>query len=219
MTDSVASTVAWLDANPTPDIIFMDVEVSDGDCFEIFRQRELSSQVIMTTAYDSYAIKAFETGSIDYLLKPYDVSALERAVGRCRERGASGAENVGALLAGLGLRGKKQYRGRIIVRIGERIIPVNVSDVACFYSEGKSNSLMTDDGKKYIIDMTIDSLDGELDPELFFRVSRGCIVSRKSVKSVTKLANSRLGICLEPEPPVEMTVSRSRVEDFLSWLE
>lgn len=185
MTDSVASTVAWLDANPTPDIIFMDVELSDGDCFEIFRQRELSSQVIMTTAYDSYAIKAFETGSIDYL----------------------------------GLRGKKQYRGRIIVRIGERIIPVNVSDVACFYSEGKSNSLMTDDGKKYIIDMTIDSLDGELDPELFFRVSRGCIVSRKSVKSVTKLANSRLGICLEPEPPVEMTVSRSRVEDFLSWLE
>lgn len=219
MTDSVASTVAWLDANPTPDIIFMDVELSDGDCFEIFRQRELSSQVIMTTAYDSYAIKAFETGSIDYLLKPYDVSALERAVGRCRERGASGVENVGALLAGLGLRGKKQYRGRIIVRIGERIIPVNVSDVACFYSEGKSNSLMTDDGKKYIIDMTIDSLDGELDPELFFRVSRGCIVSRKSVKSVTKLANSRLGICLEPEPPVEMTVSRSRVEDFLSWLE
>ena len=219
MTDSVASTVAWLDANPTPDIIFMDVELSDGNCFEIFRQRELSSQVIMTTAYDSYAIKAFETGSIDYLLKPYDVAALERAVGRCRERGASGVENVGALLAGLGLRGKKQYRGRIIVRIGERIIPVNVSDVACFYSEGKSNSLMTDDGKKYIIDMTIDSLDGELDPELFFRVSRGGIVSRKSVKSVTKLANSRLGICLEPESPVEMTVSRSRVEDFLSWLE
>ncbi len=220
MTDSVMSTLSWLDANPSPDIIFMDVELSDGNCFEIFRQRKISSQVIMTTAYDSYAIKAFEAGSIDYLLKPYDNSALERAVGRCRERAASpGAGDIGALLSRLGLGEKKQYRERVIVKIGERIIPVRISDVACFFSEGKSNCLMTADSRKYVIDMTIDSLDGELDPEMFFRVSRGCIVSRGAVKSVTRLGNSRLGIFMEPAPPVELTVSRARVDDFLSWLE
>ena len=228
MTDSVRSTVDWLGANPAPDIIFMDVELSDGECFEIFRLTRVTSQVVMTTAYDSYAIKAFETGSIDYLLKPYDMSALQRAVGRCRERlSLKQGTDVQKLLAALGTAvasgtaapAGKSYRERMVVRIGEQIIPVEMSDAACFYSEGKSNFLMTFSGQKYVIDSTMDTLEGELDPTRFFRVSRGCIVARKAVKSVTRQLGSRLKLCLEPEPPVEMTVSRARVDDFLAWLE
>lgn len=228
MTDSVRSTVDWLGANPAPDIIFMDVELSDGECFEIFRLTRVTSQVVMTTAYDSYAIKAFETGSIDYLLKPYDMSALQRAVGRCRERlSLKQGTDVQKLLAALGTAvasgtaapAGKSYRERMVVRIGEQIIPVEMSDAACFYSEGKSNFLMTFSGQKYVIDSTMDTLEGELDPTRFFRVSRGCIVARKAVKSVTRQLGSRLKLAMEPEPPVEMTVSRARVDDFLAWLE
>ncbi len=232
MTDSVRSTVDWLGSHPAPDVIFMDVELADGECFEIFRLTKVSSQVIMTTAYDSYAIKAFETGSIDYLLKPYDMSALQRAVGRCRERlSLKQGTDVRKLLAALGSAvssgpalssgpsGRKSYRERMVVRIGEQIIPLEMSDVACFYSEGKSNYIMTFGGRKYVIDTTMDSLDGELDPSRFFRVSRGCIVSRKAVRSVTRHLGSRLRLSLEPAPPVEMTVARARAEDFLAWLE
>ncbi len=229
MTDSVRSTVDWLGANPAPDIIFMDVELSDGECFEIFRLAKVTSQVVMTTAYDSYAIKAFETGSIDYLLKPYDMSALQRAVGRCRERlSLKQGTDVQKLLAALGTAvvsgtaaspAGKTYRERMVVRIGERIIPVEMADAACFYSEGKSNFLMTFSGQKYVIDSTMDTLEGELDPTRFFRVSRGCIAARKAVKSVTRQLGSRLKLAMEPEPPVEMTVSRARVDDFLAWLE
>lgn len=228
MTDSVRSTVDWLGANPAPDIIFMDVELSDGECFEIFRLTKVTSQVVMTTAYDSYAIKAFETGSIDYLLKPYDMSALQRAVGRCRERlGLRQGTDVQKLLAALGTAVAsgtaaspgKSYRERMVVRIGEQIIPVEMADAACFYSEGKSNFLMTFSGQKYVIDSTMDTLEGELDPTRFFRVSRGCIVARKAVKSVTRQLGSRLRLAMEPEPPVEMTVSRARADDFLAWLE
>lgn len=229
MTDSVRSTVDWLGANPAPDIIFMDVELSDGECFEIFRLTRVTSQVVMTTAYDSYAIKAFETGSIDYLLKPYDMSALQRAVGRCRERlSLKQGTDVQKLLAALGTAvasgtaappAGKTYKERMVVRIGEQIIPVEMGDAACFYSEGKSNFLMTFSGQKYVIDSTMDTLEGELDPTRFFRVSRGCIVARKAVKSVTRQLGSRLKLAMEPEPPVEMTVSRARVDDFLAWLE
>ncbi len=250
-TDSVRSTVDWLGSHPAPDVIFMDVELADGECFEIFRLTEVSSQVIMTTAYDSYAIKAFETGSIDYLLKPYDMSSLRRAVGRCRERlslkqgtdvqkllaalgsavssGALASPGASGTLAGQsgpsgevgspGPAGRRAYRERMVVRIGEQIIPLELSDAACFYSEGKSNYIMTFGGQKYVIDSTMDSLDGELDPSRFFRVSRGCIVARKAVRSVTRHLGSRLRLSLEPSPPVEMTVSRARVDDFLAWLE
>jgi DNA-binding LytR/AlgR family response regulator len=105
------------------------------------------------------------------------------------------------------------------VRVGEQIIPVEMSDVACFYSEDKANFLMTFDGHKYMIDITMDALVEELDPSCFFRVSRGCIVARKAVRSVTRQPGPRLSLSMQPKPPVEITVSRARVDDFLAWLE
>lgn len=219
-TDSVAATVEWLESHPAPDIIFMDVELSDGDCFEIFRQTEVRSKIIMTTAYDSYAIRAFEAGSVDYLLKPISLEALSRAVSRCRERRDSG--DIAAVLRSLGGTVESRpprYKRRWLVRLGDKIIPVDSGDVAYFYSEDKANCLVVADGSRYIVDYTMDSLEHRLDPDQFFRISRGCIVSRHAVKSVTRHLNGRLKLSVDPVCDTELLVSRARVDDFLAWLE
>ncbi len=216
-TDSVTRTVSWLRENSV-DVIFMDVELSDGNCFEIFRQCNIKSKVIMTTAYDSYAIKAFEAGSVDYLLKPIDISALHRAVGRCRK--SENFLDVEALLKAVsGEAVRKEYKERYIVRINDRIIPLHTADIAYFFSEEKTNYLVTFDNQKYIIDSALDVLNEELNPETFFRISRSCIISMKAIDSITKQPGSRLKITARPKSPFEMTVSRSRVDDFLFWLE
>lgn len=219
-TGSVNSTLSWL---KTPgnhaDVIFMDVELSDGVCFEIFRQHDIKAKVIMTTAYDSYAIKAFEAGSVDYLLKPIDLSALKRAVARCRMSG--GQIDMEALMKAFNSNPapKKEYRERLLIRFNDRIVPVLTEDIAYIYSEEKTNWMVTFDGNRYIIDSSLDIIGDDLDPDRFFRISRGCIVSMKAISSIIKQAGSRLRIVSKPEAPFEMTVSRSRVDDFLIWLE
>ncbi len=219
-TSSVKSTVAWLkDPANTVDVIFMDVELSDGECFEIFRQVNVKAKVIMTTAYDSYALKAFEAGSIDYLLKPIEPDSLKRAVARCRMSG--GQIDAEALLKaiGNGTSAKKEYKERYIVRFNDRIVPLLTSNIAYVYSEEKNNYLVTFDEQRYIIDSSLDVISEEFNPEYFFRISRGCIVSLKAIKSIIKQAGGRLRIVAEPVSSFEMTVSRSRVDDFLKWLE
>ncbi len=217
-TDSIKNTVSWLRTEGnSADIIFMDVELSDGVCFEIFRQVEVKAKVIMTTAYDSYALKAFEAGSVDYLLKPVESAALKRAVARCRMSG--GQIDVEALLKAVGGESKKEYKERYIVRFNDRIVPLETSNIAYIYSEEKNNYLVTFDEQRYIIDSSLDLVIDEFNPEQFFRVSRSCIVSLKAIVSIIKQAGGRLRIVARPEPDFEMTVSRSRVEDFLKWLE
>ena len=218
-TDSIKNTVSWLRTEGnSADIIFMDVELSDGVCFEIFRQVEVKAKVIMTTAYDSYALKAFEAGSVDYLLKPVDASALKRAVARCRMSG--GQVDVEALMKALGEAApKKEYKERYIIRFNDRIVPLETSNIAYIYSEEKNNYLVTFDEQRYIIDSSLDLVIDEFNPEQFFRVSRSCIVSLKAIVSIIKQAGGRLRIVARPEPDFEMPVSRSRVEDFLKWLE
>lgn len=217
-TTSVKGTVAWLkEPGNIADIIFMDVELSDGICFEIFRQVKVVAKIIMTTAYDSYALKAFEAGSVDYLLKPIDSSELKRAVARCRMSG--GTIDVEALALAMGAPGKKNYKERYLVRLNDRIVPLQTTNIAYIYSEDKNNYLVTFDGQKYIIDSSLDVISEELDPDYFFRISRGCIVSMKAIGTIIKQIGGRLRIMATPEPSFEMTVSRSRVDDFMSWLE
>lgn len=219
-TTSVKGTVEWL---KTPeniaDIIFMDVELADGECFEIFRQVEIKAKVIMTTAYDSYALKAFEAGSIDYLLKPVDISALKRAVARCRMSG--GQIDVEALLKAVGSNNapQKEYKERYIVRFNDRIVPLLTSNIAYVYSEDKTNYLVTFEEQRYIVDCSLDVISEDLNPDEFFRISRSCIISMKAITSIIKQQGGRLRVVARPEPSFEMTVSRSRVDDFLEWLE
>ena len=220
--DSVKSAIEWLSKNgDSIDIIFMDVELSDGVCFEIFKQIEIKANVIMTTAYDSYALKAFEAGSIDYLLKPIEAEPLKRSVARCRKN--DNGVNVEALLKMLGGNQfgspAKEYKERYIVRFNDRIVPLNVADIAYIYSEEKNNYLVTTDGQKYIIDSSLDVMNEELNPDAFFKISRSCIIAMKSIKSIIKQPGGRLRIVTTIDSHFEMTVSRSRVDDFLIWLE
>lgn len=219
-TDSIKGTVAWL---KTPgnkaDIIFMDVELADGNCFEIFRQVNVTSRVIMTTAYDTYALNAFEAGSVDYLLKPIEPDALKRAVARCRMSGGNpDVENLEKAFNTDNSQ-RKEYKERYLIRFNDRIIPLETSKIAYIFSEEKNNWLVTFEGKKYIIDSSLDIVSDELNPERFFRISRSCIVSMKAISSLIKQTGGRLRIVSSPESSFEMTVSRSRVEDFLNWLE
>ena len=215
-TGSVRDTVEWL---RTPgneaDVIFMDVELSDGECFEIFRQVDVTARVIMTTAYDSYAVRAFEVNSIDYLLKPIDPAALKRAVERCRQRDA-GIDAERLLSA---LRTPREYKQRYVVRFNDRIVPVRTADIAYFYSEEKNTYLVTCDNNRYVMDLSLDILSEELDERSFFRISRNCIISMQAISSVVKYLGNRLKVIARPRPDFELVVSRSRVEDFLRWLE
>lgn len=216
---SVKGAVSWLkDVSNNPDIIFMDVELSDGICFEIFRQVDVRAKVIMTTAYDHYALKAFEAGSIDYLLKPIEAEQLKRAVARCRMSGGRiDIESLARALEGVGVH--KAYKERIIVRFNDRIIPLPTSGIAYIFSEDKNNYLVNFDGQRYILDSSLDVIMKELDPEYFFRISRSCIISLKAIDTIVKQMGGRLKLVVHPEPSFEMTVSRSRTDDFMQWLE
>ncbi len=215
-TASIKETVCWLNGHPgSADVIFMDVELSDGNCFEIFRQTKVDAKVIMTTAYDSYAIKAFEAGSIDYLLKPVDQDALKRAIDRCR-KSASGIdlERLSRIFGPAA-----EYRQRFIVRINDKILPVRTDDIAYFYSEEKNTVMETFDGRKYIIDSTLDVLTDELEPMKFFRISRGCILNMQAIESLVKHLGNRLRVIANPRPDFDMTVSRGRADEFMKWIE
>lgn len=213
---SVKEAVDWLSfSGNKPDILFMDVELSDGDCFEIFRQVKIEAGVIMTTAYENYAVKAFEVNSVDYLLKPIEIQPLTRAIERCRNRRSN--IDIDALLGGLNHR--TEPRKRFIVKFNDSIVPVNVDEIAYFFSAEKNTWIVTSDNQHFALDQSLDIISEELDSEIFFRISRNCIVSVKAIAGITKQSGGRLCLSSRPKSAFEMTVSRSRVDDFLHWLE
>ena len=242
LTASVKETVGWL-ADHHPDVIFLDVELSDGNCFDIFPQVKVDALVVMTTAYDNYAVKAFEINSVDYLLKPVDVEDLRRAVNRVSERlGASGGIDYakvlevfrqaqkgddlpvpgdvpGATPGTVPAAGK--HREKFLIRLNDRIVPVSVHDIAYFYSEAKNSYIVTREGKTYVLDDSLDMIESGLDPKAFFRISRGAIIAENVIDSASKLLGGRLRLTLKPGIPAgtDLTVSRARADDFLNWLE
>jgi len=221
---SVKSSVEWLKEN-SADVIFMDVELSDGNSFEIFRQIQISAQVIMTTAYDNYAIKAFEEGSVDYILKPIDLTALQRAITRVKanlEKGTS--TDFQKIMSLLGKPSAPTYKERFLVKFNDMIVPVNSNEIAFIYSEEKENKVVTNEGIAYITDSSLDTFTSELNPEKFFKISRSCIMAKDNIASVSKILGGRLkviarnGLKRKGEDP-DLTVSRARTDDFLKWLE
>ena len=215
-TASVKETVAWL-ASHKPDVIFMDVELSDGTCFDIFAQTPVQAQVIMTTAYDSYAVKAFKVNSVDYLLKPVEEEELRRAVSRVAERMAADAPAIDFVKVSESFRPREKF----LIRLNDRIVPVSVRDIAYFYSEAKNSYIVTRDGKTYVMDDSLDTIESGLDPKAFFRISRGAIIAENVIDSASKLLGGRLRLSLVPGIPsaTDLTVSRARADAFLEWLE
>ena len=212
------------------DLIFMDVELSDGNCFEIFKRTEVRQAVIMTTAYDNYAVKAFEVNSVDYLLKPIDTEYLRRAVDRALERIRTerGGHDLSKIMDALTLLregktdpGASPKKEKFIIRLNDRIVPVNTREIAYFYSESKNSFLVTRGNVAYVIDESLDAVEHQLDPGSFFRISRSCIISSDAIESVSKLFGGRLKISLTKgiDSHTDLTVSRARVVPFMNWLE
>lgn len=216
--DSVKSSIEWLNNNKA-DIIFMDVELSDGQCFEIFKQVKVEVPVIITTAYSDYAIKAFKINSIDYLLKPLDENEFIEAFNKSVKISRGAQPDYNRIQELISRNMPVEYRERFIVKLNEQIKVITIDEIAYFMAEEKVTFIVLNNGKRYITDYTLDSLETMLNPKRFFRLTRSYMASINSVKSVSKYFNSRLKIKLEPSTQEEVLVSRIRVQDFLKWLE
>ena len=209
---SVRDSVEWL-RNNTADLIFMDIQLLDGCCFDIFDVVEVRTPIIFTTAYDQYALKAFKVNSVDYLLKPVDEDELVAAVRKMDYK----YDNIRNLIESY--MPTVRYKTRISVKTGDIYRFLLIDEVAYFISEDGFTYAVTHNEKKHIVDYTISSLETQLDPKRFFKLSRGCIVSIDSIEKITAYFNSRLKVTLKGRKNISIILSRVRVPDFLNWID
>jgi two-component system response regulator LytT len=221
MLHSVEESIEWFSNNPHPELIFLDIQLSDGLSFEIFESIPIQSAVIFTTAYDEYALRAFKLNSIDYLLKPIDEDDLETAVNKYRgqqTKAHSLSLDFDQIKRMLANPAEKSYKKRFTVKMGQHLKMISIEDAECFYSENKGTYIHTADGRDYLLENTLEQLENEIDPAKFFRVSRKFIVSINAIKDIVVYTNSRLKIILPTYKEDEVIVSRERVNDFRTWL-
>ncbi|NCU03427.1 MAG: response regulator transcription factor, partial [Chitinophagaceae bacterium] len=200
VTDSIKGTVDWLQENTQPDLILMDIELADGQSFEIFNLTEVKSPVIFTTSYDEYALKAFKVNSVDYLLKPIQKEELQAALQKYRQLHTTAKpvdDKAGISLENLvrELQQKlqpKEFRKRFLVKHAQKLVSVEIDEIAYFYSDGRLNFFKTIDNKKYVVDYTMDELEDMLDPEKYFRISRSFYVSVSSIDKIDDYFGNRL---------------------------
>lgn len=222
MLHSVEESIIWFNGNEHPDLIFLDIQLSDGLSFEIFDQVDVKSAIIFTTAYDEYALQAFKLNSVDYLLKPIDDEELEVAVNKYKNMTASKAkisvdfEDIKKLLVNPI---EREYKKRFTVKVGQHIKIINADDIECFFSENKGTYAATADGRNYLLDVTLENLESELEPKNFFRVSRKFYINVNYIKDIVSYTNSRLKLVLNKYNDSEIIVSREKVKDFKLWLE
>ena len=222
MLHSVSEAVEWFSENEHPDLIFLDIQLSDGLSFEIFEKVAIKSAIIFTTAYDEYALKAFKLNSIDYLLKPIDEEDLAIAVKKFKIRMPDQKPlqiDFEQIKNMLGNPFEKTYKKRFTVKIGQQLKVVQTEDIECLYSENKGTYIHTKDNRDYLIDSTLEVLENELDPEEFFRVSRKFLIPMKAIKEISMYSNSRLKVILPTYKGDEVVVSREKVSDFKSWID
>lgn len=219
---SIEESVEYLSNNPMPDLLFMDIHLADGPSFSIFDEVTISCPIIFTTAYDQYALQAFEVNSIDYLLKPIDKNDLQRALAKFRKISEKNMpfdkEYATKLIEQMGLMSRQHlYKSCFLFPERDKLIPVNTEQVAYFYSESRRVKVYTFQNTTYHSDQTLDDLITELDPSEFFRVNRQFILSRKSIKDMTLWFGNKLSINLNIEVPERVVVSRARVKEFKRW--
>lgn len=222
MLHSVEESIAWFQEHPHPELIFLDIQLSDGLSFEIFEAVEINSAVIFTTAYDAYALQAFKLNSIDYLLKPIDEEELAAAVAKYRSRLPSQQPRMvdfndirKMLVNPL----DRSYKKRFSIKIGQHLKLIAADDIECIYSENKGTYAYTSDGRNYLLDVSLDQLEADLEPEVFFRVSRKFYVNIEAIKDMISYTNSRIQIRLKTFTDHDIIVARERVKDFREWLE
>ncbi|MHC1778331.1 MAG: LytR/AlgR family response regulator transcription factor [Lentimicrobium sp.] len=225
--DTVISSIAHLEEVRDYDLIFLDIQLADGKSFAIFEAVQVDIPVIFTTAFDEYALQAFDLNSIDYLLKPVNKEKLQLSLAKFKKlKSFFGAGNITEgpnkrlyeMIDSLKERQSVQYKDRFLVNKGDSLIPVKINEIACFYAEDKVVFLLTFDKRRFIIPNTLEELESRLDPHLFFRVNRQFILSGEAIHKVHNYFNFKLKVELVPDPGIDVIVSRSRGADFKAWM-
>lgn len=221
--DSIESSVEWFGSNSVPDLVFMDIQLSDGLCFEIFNRVNVDCPVVFTTAFDEYAIQAFRVNSIDYLLKPVKPDDVIRSLEKYNKLKNQYVPSFSSLDFREILRNmsgsRPIYKSRFLVKTGQSFIRVDCKDIAYFHTENKLTYIILFNGRKYLADHTLDLLEKELDPSVFFRISRQFIVSINSVESVHLYFGGSLKLNITPAIDDEVIVSRRRTVGFREWMD
>lgn len=227
VTETIEETVIWLKDHQEPDLIFLDIELSDGQSFEIFKRIRVDCPIIFTTAYDEYALKAFELNSIDYLLKPIKEEELSKALAKlnnlkkslgrdAQSHGASFEKLLEDLKSSIAVHQPK--RDRFLSKMGQRLVSVDLKDIAYFFSRNKISHIRTKDGKDYVLDYTMDDIQQMLDSARFFRLNRQVIASIESIDKTNFYFNNKLKISLIPVFEEEVLVSRERAAEYKKWM-
>lgn len=219
--DSVTDACAYLESNKSFDVVFADIQLSDGLSFDIFSKHEIQQPVVFTTAYNEFAIKAFELNSIDYLLKPIEQSQLSKALDKL-EKLKQNYSNTSLLLTADKLKellsAKQEFKTRFVSKIGDQYKYTAVNDIAYFEADDNVVYAVTSSAK-LLINYKMEELEQVLNPKQFFRINRGCIVQITAIQKVHKYFNSRLSIELMPKTQEPVLVSRLKVDEFLKWMD
>ena len=229
VTDSIEDTVEWLktnraDAQPDPDVIFLDIELSDGQSFEIFNRIDVKSTVIFTTSYDEYALQAFKVNSIDYLLKPVHREDLQRSLNKYEALKAhsqpaqDSLSGIKKLLEEMKLHAAPDYRERFLVKQNQKLLSIEVSEIAYFFTDERYSFFTTHTNQKFLVDYTLDELAETIDPARFFRINRGMMLTHRAVEKMEPYFGNRLALSLRPVHGKQALVSREKVSDFKQWM-
>ncbi len=216
---SIKDTIDWFSNNPMPDLMFMDIQLADGNSFQLFNKIKIHCPVIFTTAHEDYALQAFKVNSVDYLLKPIDAADVKKAVDKLKilQRSRSFTLDYAEILKTIQAPGKK-YKDRFVIRIGDTIKSLIVADIAYFYTENKSNFVCTNEGKRLPIDFNLDQVEQMLNPKNFFRINRQFIIGHHAIEEMKAHTRSRVIVKLHPPTKLDTVVAIDRAHDFRNWL-
>lgn len=218
ITESVESTINWFQTNPSPDLVFMDIQLDDGLCFELFESMKLDIPVIFTTAYDDYMLSAFKVNSVDYLLKPIEEGALRKALDKFKSIHYKDAVK-NDVLKQLLKEFNKSHKTRFLIKVGEHYKSILDNEISCFYILERATFIRTSSNKDYPIDYSLDFLQKIIDPDKFFRINRNCIVNINAIRDIISYSSSRLKIKLDDQPIDDLIVSKDKVSEFKKWID
>lgn len=219
--DSVKKSIEWFLTHPSPDLIFMDIQLADGLSFDIFDKVEIKAPIIFTTAFDEYAIRAFKLNSIDYLLKPISIDDVKHALHKfSASQPSTQKQNIdqGILEKVLNLM-SNNYKNRFVIKVGEHLRFINTDEISYFRSMEKATFLQTSASKSYAIDYSLDELENLVEPKKFFRINRKYIIGISFINDIVAYTNSRLKLKVTGSNEDDMIVSREKVQEFKKWLE
>ena len=217
--ESVQQSVRWLSGNPAPDLIFMDIHLSDGSAFTLFQETEVTVPIVFTTAYDQYALDAFKVNSIDYLLKPIKTQELERALDKFRKWSHSDVmDYLQRMMKIRPAHHPSAYTTSLLVPVKDKLVPISMDDVACIYSTDRKTQIYLKSGRMMLYNRSLDSIIGGLDPSRFFRANKQFIVARDCVKEMVVWFDSRLLVSMPIDLPEPLFVSKNKAAEFKNWI-